>query len=63
MCRDIDICFEEGGEDLWDVACEETGFVVYEVCKAFRIYSCFDFLDDGAFETIAKVECAYDSLV
>ena len=63
MCRDISVRFKKGGKDLWDGAFEETGFFVYEICKAFGIYRCIDFQDDGAFDKVGKVECAYGLLV
>ena len=63
LCRDVAVCFEDGGEDLWDGSCEDTGFVLYQVCKAFGIYICIGFLDDGTFDKFAKVECAYSFLL
>ena len=63
MCRDVTVCFEEGGEDLLDGACKYTNLVVYEVCKKFGIYSCVDFLDDGEFNKVANVEFTYGFLV
>ena len=63
MCCDVTICFEEVGKDLCDGACDETCFVVYEVCKVFIIYSCVDLLDDGSLKKVTKVECAYGFIV
>ena len=50
---------QNGGEDLWDGACEDTGFVVDEVCEALGIYSCIYLIDGVAFDKVTKVGCAY----
>ena len=63
MRCDIAVHVKKVDEDLWYGACEETGFVVNEVCEAFRIFICVGFLDDGTFDKITKFECAYGFLV